>query len=97
MEVTVHNSGPTTVILHCPIPLVISLLKRARELGGRERPAPFGPSENGPRRHTLVFVFSDTGNGDIYFDEVNHAISQWERENEPEDEPRQGCAETETR
>lgn len=78
----------TEVLIICPIPLVFRVVKRARELDGIEERWPYGdPHEKWPtERHKLMCSFIDTGNADIFYNEVTGWQSQWTRGNEPDEE-----------
>lgn len=73
-------SGPLVVSIHCPLPLVVKAVKRARELDGYEERCPYPQAQ--PDRHSMRFVFVDVHNGDIFYEEASGLISQWENENE---------------
>lgn len=72
------------VSIWCPLPLVLKVVKLARELDGREDM--WRPVETRPNRHPLRFIFTDQGKSDTFYDGMSKMISQWERENEPEEE-----------
>lgn len=74
--------------VRCPIPLVLKIVKRAREMGGIEERWPYAsdPHQTWPtERRGMHFRFANTDNGHAFFDEASGWVSQWENENEPED------------
>lgn len=77
------------VAVWCPLPLVLKVVKRAKELGAQEERWPYEISQYRtiqPNRHPMQFLFADWDKSNAFTSEIGAMIGQWERENEPEEE-----------